>query len=217
MHKRLNKLLSTLVAKKVDSPTTIRELSWLWYRAVNISHAWNDAKIVEFGTLAGKSAIMLADGVKFSQEKNKLRQHSSHVWTVDNYEEYKRYENQDIHTLVSFEDMQRRIVELGYAAVLTAVEEDVFEFLGEQSERSIAMLWVDAGHSYKHVSKTLDLALPKMRKDALMCGHDYCWNQRGVIYAVEEWREEYVDNLTGFGIVDSLWWAVVRYATETGK
>lgn len=53
-------------------------------------------------------------------------------------------------------------------------------------DNSIDFLFIDADHVYEAVKKDIAVFLPKMKKGALISGHDYNWQHPGVLQAVDE-------------------------------
>lgn len=47
-------------------------------------------------------------------------------------------------------------------------------------------IYIDANHNYDFVKFDIYNWSEKIKKDGLICGHDYCWNCKGVIKAVDE-------------------------------
>lgn len=53
-------------------------------------------------------------------------------------------------------------------------------------DNSIDLIFIDADHSYEGVKKDILNFIPKMKKKAIMCGHDYDGDYNGVKKAVDE-------------------------------
>jgi hypothetical protein len=61
------------------------------------------------------------------------------------------------------------------------------EIRNQFPDYSIDVLYLDSIHTYECVKENLNLWLPKMKKDGIMAGHDYCPNYwPGVVKAVDE-------------------------------
>jgi predicted O-methyltransferase YrrM len=58
-------------------------------------------------------------------------------------------------------------------------------------ERSVGMLFIDTDHHYDRTRDELDAWLPKLRDDAVICGHDYISDENGVSRAVNEFSDAY--------------------------
>lgn len=52
--------------------------------------------------------------------------------------------------------------------------------------KSVNLLFIDGNHDYEAVKEDIGMWLPKMKKNAIMCGHDYGKEQFGVTRAVDE-------------------------------
>lgn len=205
MAERMQDLFTHLKEQNIHSPTSKFEQKWLWHQAVIASLRNRQARIVELGTLEGYSALVMADGLRLTRERHEDWEHESHIWTVDNYSQ-----------ATSHEKVKEGISSLNYSDLVTAIAMDDIEFLQHQQDSSVSMLFVDSLHSYKHVREVLEVTMPKMELNSLVCGHDYCWREFGVVYAVEEWREKYKATLCGFGVYETIWWSIVRSSLEEG-
>lgn len=78
-----------------------------------------------------------------------------------------------------------------YSSFVKMHKSDVFEFAKKIPDSSLNFVYVDADHSYEHVSKTLPLWSRKLVPGGILGGHDYTeefWP--GVVRAVNEFREE---------------------------
>ncbi len=53
-------------------------------------------------------------------------------------------------------------------------------------DNSVDIVFVDAGHDYDEVTKDIIAWLPKIRKNGIMIGHDYCDAHIDVIRAVND-------------------------------
>ena len=199
---RFDLLLKKLQDSGIHSPTNKLGLRWLWRQSAVVARK-PDAKIVELGTLNGSSSIIMADGLRVMRERQPTRDSTSHIWTVDNYS-----------TGADYEKVKDRIRSQGCSEFVTAISQDDLQFLKSQGYGSINMLFVDSGHIYQHVKETLEVCMSKMATHSLVCGHDYCWLEHGVVYAVEDWREKYKANLSGFAVHTNIWWSIVRHPVE---
>lgn len=67
-----------------------------------------------------------------------------------------------------------------------------WDMLATLADRSLDWVYIDAAHDYEYVRKDIAAAVPKMKPDGLICGHDYTrWsmnglNRWGVVEAVNE-------------------------------
>lgn len=55
-------------------------------------------------------------------------------------------------------------------------------------DESLDFVFVDATHTYNAVKEDISLWLPKIKKDGMLCGHDYCeaFDKGGVVKAIRE-------------------------------
>jgi len=53
-------------------------------------------------------------------------------------------------------------------------------------DESVGFIFIDADHSYEAVKADIQAWLPKLKKDCIMCGHDYSKKFPGLMKAVDE-------------------------------
>lgn len=63
---------------------------------------------------------------------------------------------------------------------------DSFDRIKELEDNSIDFAFIDANHEYDFVSRDIAALMPKMKKGAVLAGHDYNMSHPGVIQAVNE-------------------------------
>jgi predicted O-methyltransferase YrrM len=195
-----------LSSRHIRTPCVDEELRWLNLQAYHVSCAYPDAKIVECGTLNGGTAIIKGAGIKLSKSISNERRNAK-LWTVDSYKDYTDGKHPD---LMSHQDIQNLISEAGLSEEVEAVSQDDIEYLRSLQPRSINMLFIDSLHTQEHVYETLNVALPTMADNSLLCGHDYCLPGYGVVYAVEDFKRENTNSVCGFGVHYKIWWMMVR-------
>lgn len=67
---------------------------------------------------------------------------------------------------------------------LKMIQMDINEAVSQFEDKSIDMVFIDAGHTYEEVKNDIEKWLPKAR--VLLCGHDHTPAWSGVIQAVQE-------------------------------
>lgn len=103
----------------------------------------------------------------------------------------------------------------GMNAVLQTYENIVFkhgtvaEIVPTLSDESFDMIYVDANHHYESVKHDIEISLPKLKKNGIICGHDYLINSDtlngGVDKAVKEiFKDEMVI------IFEDSSWAIIK-------
>lgn len=159
-----------------------KELVWLANRAKSCN------RIVEFGSLHGRSTRALADNT------------IGIVWAVDPWNgDYINEEGNVLTTVNTFVmpqfilnmkdhiDSERVILVRGFSSTFTLPYE-------------VDMVFIDGDHRYKIVVNDIHKALSLLRKEGLICGHDYghsVWP--GVKKAVDE-------ILYDIKVEDTIWW-----------
>jgi predicted O-methyltransferase YrrM len=199
----------TLKRVGVYSPTEETELRFLYQSIYHIAARVPNPEMYEYGTLAGASAICMGMGIQFAKELARARGNvlNSKLVTVDNYSMAREGKNP---LFSSVEEVREKVILCGVESSVEVLEMDDMEHISTLENNSVNFAFVDSKHSYDHVSKTLELILPKMAKDAFLCGHDYTIKDAGVIYAVEDFRKKYPVSVCGFGIHHTIWWCMIR-------
>jgi len=197
--------------KEIYTESLPGDLECLSHFAHSVYRGNPECKIVEFGTLNGVSAMVMADRIRPPAE----------VITVDNYMSYqhrigrRKMDRRNPQAILSHKQVCDLIAERGFADRVSVIKGDDLEWLGSCDNNSLDMLAVDSLHTYQHVSATLELALPKMKRNAIICGHDYTPMGQNVVYAVEDWRKKYKDFICGFAVHTLTWWCLVRKEVPT--
>lgn len=81
------------------------------------------------------------------------------------------------------------MLELGLMDSICLFDESSFDAYKKIADGSLSFLFIDAGHSYEDIKRDLTNYLPKMKKDGLICGHDY----ESETYDERYIGEDYVD------------------------
>jgi hypothetical protein len=80
------------------------------------------------------------------------------------------------------------------------------------SDGTCDFVYIDGNHEYQEVRADIFAWWPKVKKDGVLCGHDYVHVWKGVIQAVDEfvlWAELNQDyGNKGLSIKESDWWVV---------
>lgn len=194
-----------LKENEIETPAFGSELWWLHNSAYHVACRFNNKALVELGTLNGASAIAMGAGI--AQAKKQLNQGDAKLITVDNYF---NFHNKSRPGLSSPDDIVKAVAKAGLDSVVQVVESDDAEFISTLPDFSVSMMYHDADHRYDPLTKSLIAGLPKMVEGALYCGDDYCFRNQEVVFAVEDFRESYPDLISGFGLVDQIWWFIVR-------
>lgn len=203
MFQSFPEIMRALEESRITSPSLRPELEWLFNSAHHVATQREEAKIVDLGTLNGSSAMVMGAAVQHVG--------SGHVFSLDDFSV--RASRRDAAS-DSIEGIQLGVSKLGLQHVVTLLTSDDIVYLGACPDRSISMLFVDTRHAQDHVAAVLEAAMSKMEDESLICGHDYSWPQRGVVYAVEQWRRDRQQELCGFGTHYSIWWSIVRIPHE---
>lgn len=195
----LNYFEKIMEKREVKSGMMPSETKWLYSAAYTSGLQHPNYDILELGTLHGYSAFAIAHSI-FNLKKHESHKRggisvNTHIYTVDKHTKTE-------HSQVSSE--------LGYDNILTFVRSDDVKYLSAQPEKSFSMVWLDSCKEYNHMRETLELVLPKLCINGMICGHDYTWSNYGVIQAVEEWRKQHESSLMAFGVSDTCWWTIKR-------
>jgi predicted O-methyltransferase YrrM len=62
-------------------------------------------------------------------------------------------------------------------------------------EHSIDVVYIDGDHRYEFVKKDIELWLPKIKRNGIICGHDYNTNsvKKAIRDTIEEIHRNYID------------------------
>jgi len=140
------------------------ELTWLYWVAKEMDN------IVEVGCWKGRSTDALLAGC------------TGTVWAVDHF---KGSPNESLVDWAKTEDIHKTFMKnVGHHKNLKLLRMDSLKAAGRFKDKSIDMVFIDAGHEYEEVKADIKAWLPKTKK--LICGHDYGVNFEGVKRAVDE-------------------------------
>jgi len=206
-------VFKTLRQFGVYTPSEECEHKFLYRKAHHIARSVPGAKLYEYGTLCGATAITMGMGIRHAKELALARGEivNARLISVDNYRAFRESKNS---RFAPPDEVRENVRKCEVEDSVEILEMDDLEHIASLENRSVDFAFVDSLHSYPHVTKTLDLILPKMRQDSLLCGHDYILDSTGVIYAVEDFRQRYPANICGFGLEYSTWWCMIRTAIK---
>ena len=135
-----------------------------------------NSKIVEVGSLAGRSSCALCFYAKHMQ-----------VYCVDAWD-VKYIKDLVLKEIFSNIDVlkvfKNNMAKNGFTPValrLTSVEASK-----RFKDNSIDLIFIDADHAYESIREDIQSWLPKVKKGGIICGHDYSGQEKGVIKAVDE-------------------------------
>lgn len=119
----------------------------------------SDAVIVEIGAFKGKSTCFIAEGIG----NKKCRFFSIDTWRNDTMQEGPADVFPDfLENTRSYRDKITVLRGYSYDAVKDWPK-----------DRKIDFLWIDADHSYEGVKRDIEDWLPLVKKNAIVCFHDY--------------------------------------------
>lgn len=195
----IENVFGRLRAEKLYTPTSWRELEWLYRTAYVVGTEYPSRSIIDCGTMNAVSAIVMASGTKEAGGTNE-------IITIDDYRAAQ--ENQPRHS--NMELNCQRIAEWNLDNRIRLVSADDIDFLKGWTGDKAAMVFLDSFHEFKHVGALLLATRQSLMSSGLICGHDYCWHERGLVRAIELWREENRKVLCGFGLEEKIWWTIYR-------
>lgn len=165
----------------IEGWMTPPDLQWLYEQGKKYD------TFVEVGSWAGRSSHAILTGSKGA------------VWCVDTWKGSK--EEFDLTNPMAKERDMLEVFKknVGHFPNLNIIQKPSVEAAKEFTDKSIDIVFIDAGHSYEEVVEDIDAWLPKAKK--ILCGHDYLpdtW--MGVVKAVNE-KFGKPD-----GVADWIWW-----------
>lgn len=163
----------------IDGWMTIQELNWL-YKTSQVHE-----KIVEVGSWKGRSTHALLNGNKGS------------VTAVDTWKGSADPKD-GTHGQDTFDEF---MTNCGAFNNLKTLRMPSVESAKSFDDKSIDMVFIDAGHTYEELKEDIAAWLPKTK--AIICGHDYSEVWPGVMQAVDEAFGK------PDGVEDTIWWKVV--------
>ena len=151
------------------------------------SHAWFCGRIIEVGSLHGRSALAM------------LANSNAHLWCVDVWGLPTTTTDDDhVKFLKNTLPYHKRLTVLRMHSHLGADY-----LLDEYGEGFFDMAFIDGGHDYETVKGDILGYRPLLRKEGLLSGHDYSKNHPGVKKAVDELLDP---PNRGAGCI---WWVIV--------
>lgn len=148
---------------------------------------------VEVGSWLGKSAAWLA--VEIANSNKKIDFYCVDIWSACS--EYTRFtelmEKDNLYNafLKNTEPVKH---------IIKPIRKDSVEASALFKDNSLSLVFIDASHIYENVLADLHAYYPKVKKEnGIFAGHDYAANAKGVIRAVDEFKEKFNLNLTVIG------------------
>ena len=181
-----------------DHPTYLRDTKYYWdygspnltgwmsFRELTFLHdiAKRMESVIELGSWKGKSTHAICSSkcpkvTAIDTWMGSLAEPDAHAQAKDGsvFEEFKR-------NLAGFDN-------------LTMIQKDINDAVLDVPDKSVDMIFLDAGHTYEEVKN--DIRKWKNKAKIVLCGHDYCEAWPGVIQSVNE-------ELNGPDeVVDTIW------------
>lgn len=134
--------------------------------------------IVEVGSFVGISSMAISKGVKEFCP-------GSLFYCVDIFspEWYKKCSGISKY---AFEDIERIFDKNMRKNPHVKIKKLSIEAAKDFKDESIDFIFIDADHRYEPVCADIQAWLPKLKKDCIMCGHDYSKKFPGLMKAVDE-------------------------------
>lgn len=169
-------------APNIDGWMRFEELQWLY------NTAKTKENILEVGSWKGRSTSALLSGCKgivtsVDTWKGSQDDRDSTKWMAKQEDVFETFKKNVGH----FKNLNIHRAESTIAAK---------DYLDEYFD----MIFIDAEHTYEGVKSDIEAWLPKVKKDGLICGHDYVLSWMNVIKAVDE-KFSHPD-----GTCLSIWW-----------
>lgn len=139
-----------------------------------------DCYVVEIGCWTGYSTGILAEVVKQKNGRmcaiDTFKGEGSHLEEVAKYNNIFKY----------FTEYMESLGVGDYVSVMKGRSDKVVDVF---DDGSIDLLFIDGDHRYSQVSKDIELWMPKIKPDGILCGHDY----EGGEFDEKYIEEDYVD------------------------
>ncbi len=165
---------------------------WSLYKLTKLACKYEFPLIIELGTFAGASSIIMAQALKHCNRGGK-------ILSVDNGSE------------IDLDVTKANLEKSGFSSRIDLIESGDNEYLISCIPDTIDLIYIDSRHTYNHVSETLEIVTQKVRAGGIIAGHDYCPVEPGVVRAVEEWKFRCKDYLVGWALDESFWWTMKRW------
>lgn len=190
----------------IKTTTSLVELQHLAYNAIHLAILAARKKepflAIDIGTYKCMSALTMA--FKMQQYNTNPR-----VITIDNYTRG-IIKGQNTESRESeFAKNVEFISQMGFNNdLITPIISNSAEYADKLDDWSVDMVYFDGGHRKQDVLNDLNAYYPKLKYMGVLCGHDYCICEHGVIQAVEEFREIHKEHLLGWGLEMRFWWTI---------
>lgn len=183
------KLIRSLGVYTLTLDVEVFFIFWLthWVSACN-----ENAIILDCGSMFGMTALTMASAMV---RANKSFGKSGRIISIEQDKE--RYEK--------CIDIAHQI---DISNIVTFINGSDVDYLDRIEDNSINMVYHDSNHSYGHLTKGLELSLEKVKPQGCISGHDYFYMEQDIIKAVEHWKEQNKDKITGFSTYFSVWWVI---------
>ena len=150
---------------KLDGWMTFKELTFLYDTAKRME------SVIELGSWKGKSTHALC-----SSGCPKVTAIDTFMGSVEEPEAHAEAKDGSI--------FNKFIANVGHFKNLTYIQTDINDAVNDVPDRSVDMVFIDAGHTYKEVQN--DIRKWRSKAKILLCGHDYVSVWEGVMQAVDE-------------------------------
>jgi predicted O-methyltransferase YrrM len=177
----------------------LQDLSMLLYRTKQL-----EGNIVEIGCWEGKSAVHLAN---HSYPENLICNDTwmgniqESIVTGTEHVTEQILKQRDVYGI--FVNNMNTLTKQNYSIV----KEDCIEWLSSY-DKPIKFIHIDASHEYESVFKTIQLALPKMVKNGVMCGDDFVSANMGRADLHGGVERAVRELLPTFRNIDNLWYYI---------
>jgi len=153
---------------------------------------------VEVGVLEGIHALGILNGWKSLKMLHLI---DNYIGKRQDYGDAKEANKQAVANLIEYQDR----IQWHF----TSSEEAVKLF----DDNSLDFVYIDGCHEYKFVKQDLKLWLPKVKRGGILGGHDYSYNEIGVVIAVGQFIREHKFELFArsnleYDWVD--WWIYIK-------
>lgn len=168
-----------------ENPQYIRDTQYYFDYAANSIEGWMSFKeqlflfeaakdmesVIELGSWKGKSTYALCkSGCPIVTAID--------TWMGSEFEPEAHVEARSGTVLEKFKNNTREFKNL------SMIQKDINDAVNDIADKSVDMVFIDAGHTYLEVKN--DIQKWKGKAKILLCGHDYCQGWPGVIQAVDE-------------------------------
>lgn len=135
------------------------------------------AVVVEIGSWKGRSAHAIASGILDSGTPKKFSCIDTFKGAVTNPKQSERAEVEDV-----LSEFKKNLKDFDVEVIVGDSAKSSSQF----EDGSVDFVFLDANHDYEFAIEDIKSWLPKLKKDALMTGHDYKDGYKGVKRAVDE-------------------------------